>query len=223
MFKKQGVDAFAVRSILMKKGTAIGWKIVRLLALICFSYALIYPFIYMISSTFRGDEDLWNPTVVWITRHFTMDNLKSAWDNMKYGESLPFSLEISVGSALLQSFMCAFAGYAFARFDFKFKGVLFALVILTIIAPQQMYIIQLYGIIKNLNPNGKFNFQSVNPGYGATGSLRSDMLGTYQGTSHTSCESSNLVGFIMQISEIGCVEFVERLRNGTILFEEELR
>ncbi len=150
MFKKQGIDAFAARSILMKKGTAIGWKILRLVILVCFSYALIYPFIYMISSTFRGEEDLWNPTVVWVTRHFTLDNLKAAWMNMNYSESLPYSLEVAIGSAVLQSFMCAFAGYAFARFDFKFKGFLFGLVILTIIAPQQMYIIQLYGIIKNL-------------------------------------------------------------------------
>ncbi len=150
MFKKQGLDSFAVRSILVKKGTAIGWKIFRLVILICFSYALVYPFIYMISSTFRAEEDLWNPTVVWITRHFTLDNLKAAWQNMNYSESLPYSLEMSIGSAILQSVMCAFAGYAFARFDFKFKGLLFGLVILTIIAPQQMYIIQLSTIIHNL-------------------------------------------------------------------------
>lgn len=149
-FKKPGVDSFAAKSILAKKATSIGWKIARIIILICFSYALVYPFIYMISSTFRGEEDLWNPTVVWITRHFTMDNLTAAWDNMSFGETLPFSLEISIGSALLQSFMCAFAGYAFARFNFKFKGALFAIVILTIIAPQQVYIIQLFGIVEEL-------------------------------------------------------------------------
>lgn len=150
LFNKQGVDSFAMRSILMKKGTAIGWKIFRIIILICFSYALIYPFIYMISSTFRADEDLWNPTVVWVTRHFTLDNLKAAWMNMDYSESLPYSLQVSIGSAVLQSIMCAFAGYAFARFNFKFKGLLFALVILTIIAPQQMYIIQLFTIVNKL-------------------------------------------------------------------------
>ena len=46
--------------------------------------------------------------------------------------------------------MCAFAGYSFARYDFKLKGVLFGIVILTIIVPQQMYIIQLFQIVKNL-------------------------------------------------------------------------
>lgn len=147
-FKKPGIDSFAAKSILIKKGTAIGWKIARIIILICFSYALIYPFIYMISSTFRGEEDLWNPTVVWITRHFSMENLESAWFHMKYGETLPFSLAISIGSAILQSFMCALAGYAFARFNFKFKGILFAIALLTIIAPQQMYIIPLFRIIK---------------------------------------------------------------------------
>lgn len=47
---------------------------------------------------------------------------------------------------------------------------------------------QAKSIIRNLNPNGKFNFVSVNPGYGTSGSLRSDML-ALQGTKHTSCET----------------------------------
>lgn len=48
---------------------------------------------------------------------------------------------------------------------------------------------QTQSIIKQLNPNGKFSFKSVNPGYGTNGSLRNDMLSTYQGTTHTSCET----------------------------------
>lgn len=47
---------------------------------------------------------------------------------------------------------------------------------------------QTKSIIKQLNPNGKFNFVLINPGYGANGSLRSDMM-SLQGTTHTSCET----------------------------------
>ena len=49
---------------------------------------------------------------------------------------------------------------------------------------------QTQSIIKQQNPNGKFNFVTIpDPGYGTTGSLRRDMLSTYQGTTHTSCET----------------------------------
>lgn len=48
---------------------------------------------------------------------------------------------------------------------------------------------QTKSMIQKLNPNGKFNFVTYNPGYGTTGALREDMFSTYQNTSHTSCET----------------------------------
>lgn len=48
---------------------------------------------------------------------------------------------------------------------------------------------QTKNIIKNSNPNGKFKFVTVNPGYGSTGSLTREMASTLQGTTHTSCET----------------------------------
>lgn len=48
---------------------------------------------------------------------------------------------------------------------------------------------QTQSIIQKQNPNGKFKFVTIpDPGYGTTGSLRSDMF-QYQGTTHTSCET----------------------------------
>ena len=147
---KNGIDGSVIKSVAFKKASSAAWKILRFLILLCIGFALVYPFLYMISSTFRGEEDIWNPTIVWITRHYTLGNLKATMVNMNYSSSLVFSLQISVVTALLQCFMCAFAGYSFARYDFKLKGLLFGIVILTIIVPQQMYIIQLFQIVKNL-------------------------------------------------------------------------
>lgn len=48
---------------------------------------------------------------------------------------------------------------------------------------------QTKSIISQLNPKGKIVYQTVNPGYGTTGSLRNDMFSTYQNTTHTSCET----------------------------------
>lgn len=126
---KNGIDGSVIKSVAFKKASSAAWKILRFLILLCIGFALVYPFLYMISSTFRGEEDIWNPTIVWITRHYTLGNLKATMVNMNYSSSLVFSLQISVVTALLQCFMCAFAGYSFARYDFKLKGVLFGIVI----------------------------------------------------------------------------------------------
>lgn len=63
---------------------------------------------------------------------------------MNYPALLGYTAEISFVSAFLQTFVCGVVGYGFARFDFPFKRILFAVVILTIIVPVQTYLSPLY-------------------------------------------------------------------------------
>lgn len=141
----------------------LGVGILRTVLLVGFSYIILHPIILMISKAFMAQEDVFDNSVLWIPRNFTLDNLKVAAQTMKYGQSLKNSLFYSLLSTLMQVMPCMMAGYAFARFDFKGKGPLFAIVVLTIIVPPQQFMTPLYlhlsrfdifGIIQAVN-NGK--------------------------------------------------------------------
>lgn len=75
-------------------------------------------------------KDIYDPSVIWVSKHWTLDNFKEVIEVMDYKRALLTSLEINVVSSLIQVVICAVVGYGFARFEFKCKGLLFALVVL---------------------------------------------------------------------------------------------
>lgn len=141
----------AVRSkILARKIGKILWVVARFLILFGLGYTLISPFISIISGAFRAQQDLWDPSVVWITRHYTLDNFKEVIRIMDYWKALLNTALIAVGSAFFQMFSCALAGYGFARFGFKGKGFWFGIVILTILVPPQVLMMPTYNIYRSI-------------------------------------------------------------------------
>ena len=135
----------------------------RAVMLTGFSYIILYPIILMISKAFMAERDIFDNSVLWVPRHFTLQNLKVAAQTMKYARALLNSLLVALGGTVMQVLPCMMAGYAFARFNFKGRRLLFAVVILTIIVPPQQFITPLYlhlsrfdvfGIVKHFN-NGR--------------------------------------------------------------------
>lgn len=132
----------------------------RTVLLLGFSYIILHPIILMISKSFMAQEDVFDNSVLWIPKNFTLDNIKVAAQTMKYSKSLTNSVVYALLSTVLQVVPCMMAGYAFARFQFRGKKLLFAIVILTIIMPPQQFMTPLYlhlsqfdffGIIKAVN------------------------------------------------------------------------
>ena len=131
--------------------------VIRYFLLIGLSFVILYPLLYMLSVSFRTPEDLYDPTVVWLPRHFTLDNFKFVFfesdiaflPSFKEGfqtGSMLRSFLLSFSCTALQVFTCALTGYGFARFKFKGRGILFAVAILTLIVPPQSINMPLYVI-----------------------------------------------------------------------------
>ena len=128
----------------LNKGKTWLWAIFRLFLFIGIGYVILYPILYMLSTTFRSDADILDPSIVWIPKHFSLNNIKQAFDVMEYPKALANTAGINMVAALLQVAVTSVVGYGFARFDFPFKRILFAVVILTIIVPVQTYLSPLY-------------------------------------------------------------------------------
>lgn len=137
---------------IIKKLPGLTLSIFRFLVLFGLIFTIIYPFIFMFVTAFRGEADLNNPSVVWITRHYTFDNFRNFLATVDFGDMMSFTLIISVSCAVLQTLICSFAGYAFARFRFRGRNVLFVLLIFTIIVPQQTFIMQLFLQFRYFSP-----------------------------------------------------------------------
>ncbi len=145
------------------------WPVARFLILFGLCFIILYPLIYMLSCAFRAQEDMNDPTVMWIPRHFTLKILQQTWQAMDFGNTLGNTLLLNIGCSLVQVVTCAITGYGFARFRFKGKNLLFGLVLMQILVPSQIiaipqymefrYCLGLQPLIEKISPalGAKFN------------------------------------------------------------------
>jgi multiple sugar transport system permease protein len=120
------------------------WAAIRFVFLGGLSFIVIYPILVAFSVSLRSEADIIDPSVLWIPKHPTLDNLKYTMRIMKYVQVLITTVKLDVVSSLLQVVSCALVGYGFARFKFKFKPLLFGLVVFTIIVPPQVTFVPTY-------------------------------------------------------------------------------
>lgn len=116
----------------------------RLFTLASITLIILYPILNMISLAFRPIDQMTDPMVVWIPKSLTLDNMKNAVKGMKFGEAALNSTIMTLVCSLLSMISCSIVGYGFARYKFKGRELLFALVLFTIIVPPQITIIPRY-------------------------------------------------------------------------------
>lgn len=130
------------------------WPIFRFLILFGLCFIILYPLIFMLSTAFRPNSQMNDPSIIWIPKSFTLQNIKETWRAMDFTSTVLRTLRLNVVSSLLTVVSCAITGYGFARFKFKGRNILFAIVILMIIVPPQITTIPLYMQFAYFNPLG---------------------------------------------------------------------
>ena len=108
------------------------------------SFVFLYPFIKMITQSLMTDDDLINITVKWLPSKLTWSNYAVAYRKLMFKSYVWNSARVAIICTLGHVLSCAMTGYAFARYKFRFKGALFAMVILTMLVPVQTVIIPQY-------------------------------------------------------------------------------
>jgi len=125
-------------------------KLIIYLLLSIVAYLYLQPLLYMISTMLKNISDLLDPTVKWIPRQVTWENLTKAYEGLQYPEALRNTALIAFTCSAVQVMVCAMTGYALARLTVPFKGLFTALVLLTFLIPPQVIIIPLYVIFSRL-------------------------------------------------------------------------
>ena len=129
---------------LINNTSNFGWSIVRLILLIGLAYIILYPIIFCLSLSIRMPDDMMDPTVIWLPKTFTFENIKFAFEILGFGAAFGKSVAISLLCSILQMLSCAITGYGFARFKFKGRDIIFLLALLTFIVPSQIISMPLY-------------------------------------------------------------------------------
>ena len=112
---------------------------------------MVIPFVWMVSASFKPDNEIFDFPIKWIPKSFTFENYVKVW-----ASSVPFylffmnSVKVTVLSVLGEVCTSALAGYAFAKIKFKGRNLAFLLYISTLIFPAQMMLIPRFVMFSNM-------------------------------------------------------------------------
>ena len=133
------------------------WPFFRFVIIFGLSFVILYPILYMISTSLRPQVEMNDPSIMWIPKTIRLENFVEVWKAIEYPQALWNTLVLNIISSVLQVGTCALTGYGFARFRFKGKGLMFAIVLLQIIVPVQILLIPQYMQFRYFDIFGLFN------------------------------------------------------------------
>ncbi len=103
--------------------------------------AVALPFIYMISTSLKGQVYVFEFPPRFIPSHPTLNNFVSAWQSNNFGRYFLNSLLVALVTTVLELLLSSTVAYAFARFEFPGKSVLYYTLLATLMVPGMMLII----------------------------------------------------------------------------------
>ena len=138
-------------TLLRRKASAAIIYLARLLILIIVGYIVLYPFFYMLVTAIKDTDAMLDVEHIWIPVTYSLKSFKDIFELLDFGTALKQTFLVQISSAAIETFVCAFGAYGFARFKFKGKPVCTFFLILSLLVPIQMYSLSMSVNYRNLH------------------------------------------------------------------------
>jgi multiple sugar transport system permease protein len=122
----------------------------RLVLLSVGAAVLILPFAYMVATSFKDNALVLQVPPRFIPEHPTTANYSDAWSSNEFGRYFVNSVIVAIATTFLAVFISSMMAYAFARFRFAGRRVLFGLLLVGLMVPTMMLIIPQFLLAKQL-------------------------------------------------------------------------
>lgn len=112
---------------------------------------VVLPFVWMISSSLKASADVLAFPPQWIPNPVVWDNYPQSWNGLPMGLAYLNSIKIATVVTVGGLFTCSLAAYPFARMRFPGRDILFIAMLATLMIPQEVNLIPLFIIFKQLH------------------------------------------------------------------------
>ena len=153
---------------------------------------MLLPFLWMLSSSFKENKDVFGFPIQWIPEHPRWQNYVDIWTEIPLLTFIKNTAKITIVVTLLQLFTSSFAAYAFAKMQFKGKNVLFLGYIATIAVPWQAYMVPQFMMMSSWGLNNTHLAIMCLQAFSAFGVFL--MKQFYEGVPSELCEAARIDG-----------------------------
>lgn len=117
-------------------------KVIVTIIMAGLSIIMLLPFAWMLSASFKPDNQIFNFPIEWIPKQITLANYDRVWNsNVPFTVFFLNSVKVTLLSVIGEVATSALAGYAFAKIKFKGSEVIFLIYLSTLVFPNQMMLI----------------------------------------------------------------------------------
>jgi ABC-type glycerol-3-phosphate transport system permease component len=127
------------------------WQVVANALLLFAVFLLAMPFVYMINSSFKPGSEIFTIPIKIFPDSFYLGNYDLLFSETSFVRWFFNSVFVSGSRMLIAILISIMAGYAFAKFEFRLKNVLFLMVLGTITLPIYVLLVPLYNMMITLN------------------------------------------------------------------------
>ena len=119
--------------------------------LILIAISMLYPFFAMVNLSFVPNEEIFSNAGKIFHTPLTVQNYKNVFEDIPLSTYFINSLIVALITTIGQVIIASMAGYAFARLNFKYRDVLFLIILITMLIPPQVNIIPLFFLMRELH------------------------------------------------------------------------
>ena len=119
--------------------------------LLCVGFFWIYPFLWMISASFKGQNEFFQNRMGLIPVQPTIDNFIRIWQKADFGTYFINTIIVTAFSVIIVLIMTMMAGYAMGRYKFLGRNLCMAVFLASIAIPLVSTIIPTYEVVKGMN------------------------------------------------------------------------
>ncbi|HVX08834.1 MAG TPA: carbohydrate ABC transporter permease [Humibacter sp.] len=144
-------------------------KVAMYVVLVVLLVVVLLPFLWMLSSSFKHDNEVLSVPIKWIPTTFVWSNYSQIWTQIPLAGYLANSALLAVVITFLQVLTGSFAAYGFSKVRFPGRDALFLAYIATIAVPWQAYMIPQYVMMQKVGLTNTFWALILLQAFGAFG------------------------------------------------------
>lgn len=123
------------------------WDIPFYLLMLLISLTMVFPFLWMLSTSFKYDTQVFTTPIEWIPDPVNLSNYWKVWTEEPFLQYYGNTVKVAVSATAGQVIISAMAAYAFAAIPFAGRNFLFGLYLATMMVPWHTIMIPQYQII----------------------------------------------------------------------------
>nr|WP_130452191.1 carbohydrate ABC transporter permease [Zhihengliuella halotolerans] len=152
------------KEVRQRRGDRITYAVLCVLVVL-----LMVPFIWMVSSSLKHDNQVFTVPIQWIPEEFVWSNYADIWERIPMLGYVQNSLYLAVIITCLQVLTGSLAAYGFAKVRFPGRDWLFLGYIATIAVPWQAYMVPQYIMMQRMELTNTFWSLILLQAFGAFG------------------------------------------------------